>query len=963
MAIGQCPKGGKEVQQDFEDLVTDLHSTLISKRLKAVKGLGKLKADLVTEQLRKMLNDRSKEVRCATVEALGNCSPSNLPEILFPLSTDRSADVRLRVAHSLGNLETPESIKILIELLHDTKDDVADMAARSLAKFPGTGISHLIKSFGDRYWKVRRRACIALGRIGAKAAEYLRSALREPDSNVRFWAAVSLGKLKERTYIEDLLQHLNDENIGVRIACLKALREIGDPSVVNKLFEALSESSDQVRDVIFDILKDFGSHSIPFLIDSLSNEFWMGRSLAGRALAEMGSESIAPLLRALEGQDKERRFWAIKIMGQLRETSALPEIKKALLDPESEIRLAAAQAIGDFRLGELVPVLIERFLDPSWEVRREAHQGIVKCGEEAVSHLIKSLESIDEDVRYWTLRTLGELRPQKAFKPIVKLLKDRSWSIRRTASQILAKFGDEALLELTNLATEGDSEIRYWVLQTLGTIGSTISLPLLFKALEDSSTAIRAAAQKAIGNYGIGIFEDLITLLKSENRRRLESVVAAIHNLPADQVIPKLCQSLGKYDDHVNYWLRRAIAGFPLDARKPVKLLLESKANEVRRQALLVLSKIGQFADAEDILLHLKDEYWPARAAAAEALGMLGNSIAIDDLMIALEDEDEDLALSAAKSLGSIGDPKSVPALLTALSRESWTMKYQVIEILGRMKVKRAVSELIRILDEDTLDLKIPIIKTLGEIGHPESFKQLKERFLKEKESGAKMAYIDSLAKIGNPAILPDFLEMIKPDKSWEERRIAIKALGILKSPDSKGPLIDLLRETDVLVKREALNSLKLLLKPEEYASLEEKLSAGRRRQEMFTRYFQGGLNQMKLGAMADAEKSFLAALKIHPKSAGVYSALGNMYYKTGKLIEATKAYHMASTFEPRDPVLKINLGMVFYRRRAYREALAVFEALLKICDPKSQQSIYASKMVERIQLESKRAPGAPRGL
>ncbi|MBF0410301.1 MAG: HEAT repeat domain-containing protein [Candidatus Riflebacteria bacterium] len=951
------------MHQDFEDLVTDLKSTLITKRLKAVKGLGKLKTAAVCEPLREMLNDRSKEVRCAAVEALGNCRPQNLADILRPLSTDRSADVRLRVAHSLGNLENPDSVKILLELMKDQKDDVADMAARSLAKFIGTGIFHLIRSFSDRSWKVRQRAALALAKTGIRAAEHLRGALKENDSNVRFWATVSLGKLKERAFKNDLLERLNDDNTGVRIAALKALRDIGDPSVVSKLFEALSQSSDQVRDVIYDILKDFGSHSIPFLVDSLSNEFWLGRSLAARALAEMGSESITPLLKVMESQDKERRFWAIKILGQIREITALPEIKKALSDTEFNIRMAAVQAIGDFKLEELIPTLIERFLDPSWEVRREAHRSVVKAGNIAVEALSKSLLSSDEDIRFWSLRSLGEICEPSSFKPIVKLLKDKSWNIRKTASQVLAKFGEDALLELTNLATEGDSEVRYWVLQTLGQIGSKISLPLLFKALEDPSDSIRTAAQKALGNYGISIFDDLITLLKTDNRKRLESIASTMHNLPEEQVIPKLVQSLGKYDDHINFWLRRSIAGFPAQARKPVKLLLESKANEVRRQALLTLAMIGQFADSEEILPHLKDEYWPARAAAADALGALKNPVAVDELIIAIEDDDEDLALSAAKALGEIKDQKAVPALLSTLSRESWTLKFHIISILGKMKVRRAVPDLLKLIDEDTLDLKIPIIRAIGEIGHPESFKPLKERFNKESDSDARIEYLESFAKIGNPEVLPQFLEMIKPDKPWEERRIAIKALGVMKSPDSKAALLELLRDNDMLIIRETLNSLKQILTLEEYKSLEEKLTIRRKKTEAFQKYFQDGVNQMKLGAMVDAEKSFTNALKYNPKSAGVYSALGNLYYKTGKLINATKAYHMASTLEPRDIVLKINLGMVFYRRRAYTESMEVFNRIIKESEPKSQQGIYATRMIEKIQLESKRNPNRTGGL
>ena len=64
---------------------------------------------------------------------------------------------------------------------------------------------------------------------------------------------------------------------------------------------------------------------------------------------------------------------------------------------------------------------------------------------------------------------------------------------------------------------------------------------------------------------------------------------------------------------------------------------------------------------AQSFLSHLKDEYWPARIAAAETIGLIGDSTAVNHLLEALEDEDEDLALAAISSIGKIGDDQAVP--------------------------------------------------------------------------------------------------------------------------------------------------------------------------------------------------------------------------------------------------------------------------------------------------------------
>ncbi len=947
-----------QIQKEIEDLVTDLRSTLITKRLKAVKALGRLKTPIAVEPLSSILHDRSREVRCAAIEALGLINPGNLPDLLLPLVRDKSADVRLRVAHALGSCDTNESTEGLMTLMRDARDEVANMAARSLSRHPRASMALLIRQFGDKSWKIRSRSAMAISKMGKGAAEALKSAVEDNDANVRFWAAICLGHLRDRTHTKLLLEKLQDRDIGVRIAALRALREIGDPNVAAKLFEALSQPSEMIRDLIYEILKDFGTHSIPYLMDSLSSEYWMGRALAAQALTDMGSEAVFPLVSALESQDKERRYWAIKILGKMHEKSAYPEIRKFLSDPDPEIRMAALEAMSFYLNTDALPHIIERFLDPAWVVRKHASQAITRFGGKAVPNLLQALNSAEEDVRYWALRSIGTIKPNGVYTHLVRLFKDRSWTIRKTTSDVLGSYGEDALMELSALATDtADSETRYWVLRSLGKIRSGISLPLLFKALEDTSESIRDAAQKALANYGAEIIDDLFALFKSEKRSLLESVCNTFQRMNADLIVPRLCKNLGKFDEHVNYWIRRTLLGFRKEARSQIMQLLQSKSEEIRRQAILTIGQIGLPDDSTAIQPHLKDEYWPARIAAAETLGILGDSSAVSALSEALEDDDEDLAMAAIISLGKIGDDRAVPGLISTLQRESWSLKFQAIRILGEMRVNRAFIDLLKLLDEDTLDLKNHIIRSLARTTHQRCYEELKKRFDREKESDSRQAYIEALAELGNPEIIPEMIRLAQPESNWDERRAAIRGLGVIKATSAKTVLIQALKDKDPVISRDALAALEAILPPEEFIKTEKAIANARKQQEMFQKAFNEGMKQMRQGATREAEKFLKDAVKINPRAAYVYSALGNLYYKTGKLIDATKAYVMATSISPEDITLRLNLGMVYYRRRAYREAAQVFARIAKSAGPKSQQGIYAGKMLARIKIEAQQNP------
>ena len=948
------------IENEIEDLVTDLRSTLITKRLRAVRELGKAKYKAAVEPLGFVLNDRSKDIRCAAIEALFQINPKNLSELVIPLTHDKSADVRLRAARALSNCSDEEAFEALVVLLYDVKDEVANMAAKSLSKQPISRLSDLIKLFSDNSWKIRSRAAMAITKMGRQAVEALKIAVDDEDSNIRFWAITCLGHLRDRSNTELLLSRLSDNDTGVRVAALRALREIGDPNIASKLFEALSQPSEQVRDLVFEILKDFGTHSIPYLMDSLSNEFWMGRSLAAQALTDMGNDAVSPLVSALQSDDKERRFWSIKILGKMHEKSAFNEILKFLNDSDSEIRMAALGALSDFGDPVAIPYIIEKFIDSAWVVRKSASKAIVVFEQLAVQPLLKVLTSENEDMKYWALRALGEIKPKGITPVLIQRFKDTSWTIRNTTAEVLSEYGEDVLLDLTTLVKESDDlEVRYWIIRAIGKIHSSSSLMLLYELLEDPSESIRDATQKALSNYGTAIIDDLFALLKTDKRRVLESISSIFQHIGAETMVPILCDALGKYDEHMNYWIRRVLVAFKKNARQPVLGLLNSNEDEVRRQAILCIGQIGNPNDAEVIETHLKDEFWPARIAAAEVLGDLGDLSAVPALAEILEDDDEDLAAAAVIALGKLNDERAIPALISTLQREAWTLKFHAIRILGEMHVKRAFIDLIKLLDEDTLDLKNHIIKALSQIPHIRCYEEMKRRFDKEKDIDSRLAYIEAFSVIGDPAIIPDLIKLSQQKNNVDERRGAIRALGAMHAVQAKSVLIQNLKDEDATISRETLAALQLILSPEDYKKTEAVVSTIRKKQDLFRGKFDEGMNQMRLGNLKKAEEFLKEAASINPRAAYVYSALGNLYYKSGKLIDATKAYVMATNITPDDTTLKLNLGMVYYRRRAYKDAVNIFTSIAKKLGTSSQQGAYSLKMLNKIKKETEAAKAA----
>ena len=64
----------------------------------------------------------------------------------------------------------------------------------------------------------------------------------------------------------------------------------------------------------------------------------------------------------------------------------------------------------------------------------------------------------------------------------------------------------------------------------------------------------------------------------------------------------------------------------------------------------------------------------------------------------------------------------------------------------------------------------------------------------------------------------------------------------------------------------------------------------------------------------------------------------------------------MATNITPDDNTLKLNLGMVYYRRRAYKDAIDIFSKIAKALGQTSQQGAYSVKMLNKINKEMESA-------
>ena len=133
--------------------------------------------------------------------------------------THRKPAIRAMSAYELGRLQIKEAVGPLIEALRDPS------------------------------YEVRWNAAVALGNIGdPRAIEPLRQALQQDtDVSVQVCAVRSLGKFREPQLTRELLPYLKASNRGLRMAACWGVGELGDPTLATEITPLLNDPDEEVR--------------------------------------------------------------------------------------------------------------------------------------------------------------------------------------------------------------------------------------------------------------------------------------------------------------------------------------------------------------------------------------------------------------------------------------------------------------------------------------------------------------------------------------------------------------------------------------------------------------------------------------------------------------------------------------------------------------------------------------------
>ena len=293
-------------------------------RREVIYALGKIKDKRAVEPLLERLKDESMpEIRVATTGALADIGEKTaIPQLVMKSLNDPATEVRASASKALDRLIDQRAIPMLVELIKD--EDAGEYAKSKLDGLIGKDeVALILKEewLGDSATRL-----YIIDRIGklknSNAVPTLINALGSENPVVRSTAAISLGRIGDKSSVNALIKKVDDEDIEVCESVIKALGEIGAPECDTTLIRILRTGKE-----------------------------WSIRVVAAQSLGKLPATTIlSPIMKSLRDVDWEVRYFAAFALGELGDRRAFKALKyTGEEDTNTEVKEAARIAVAKIR--------------------------------------------------------------------------------------------------------------------------------------------------------------------------------------------------------------------------------------------------------------------------------------------------------------------------------------------------------------------------------------------------------------------------------------------------------------------------------------------------------------------------------------------------------------------------------------------------------------------------------------
>jgi HEAT repeat protein len=460
------------------------------------------------EPLLSMLKDALASPRTSEPEiilagrALGMLGEKRAVEPLVTALDDRSKGVRAAVAEALAAIKDAKGMEALFDSLAGGKakkqahEALEEMAGVKLPPDPAAWRS---------WWAENRRKPVAVPR-GAKPT-------------LPRTMPAEIQRLVGRLYAPEPLE---------RGKACEALGRLGGKAAPAVPFLVETLRDDGALDIVWkksDIWKT-----------DMHQPTTVGEE-AARALGQIGSAAVPPLLEALESADPFVRSNAAKALGDTRDKRGVDALVLLLKDKDVSVSSSAASSLGRIKDPRAVEPLLDVVRNGPYH--HGAADALREIGDRsAVDPLLAILSTGSGDAKAAAAHALGKFREPRAVEALLALVRDGP--ARREAVLALSGIHADAKVvdALIALLGAGSGKTRAAAALGLGFCANEKAVDPLLAALTDKDEDVQAEAAVALGRLGdpravAPLRAQAQTAKKKKARDAAHAAVRALEPVPA----------------------------------------------------------------------------------------------------------------------------------------------------------------------------------------------------------------------------------------------------------------------------------------------------------------------------------------------------------------------------------------------------------------------------------------------
>jgi HEAT repeat protein len=829
---------GKESIEPLKKELRNFESE--SRRGWAAEILGWLEAESATTALIESLFDVSPEVRARAAGALGKIKDNRAIAKLTELLVSEPAPfVRIRVSQALGAIGNPVVIHYLVNILKDPEWWVRVRAVEALEQMGEKSVPSLLVAMEDEDHEVRRRAALALERIG-----YVESILREyGKEDYKPELRKILLHIAKAGVIESLSDKLTSSDTQFKKRIVRILGEAGTRDAAEPLLDLLKQTSDWTLKarVIQSLGKVGAVEAIPLIIANLKNtEFWV-RWAAAEALGILDAKDyIDDVAAILDDPNPIARESALRALSMLRVTVHWDKIEHLLQDPSVRVRATALRVMRELGITAQSQKILDIMRESSDEVKIEAIKYFNAIRETSVQmDIIRLLPYGSEELRKEVVEYVKNVPPGN-FRDVRELFDESALPEHVTASliEIGALINDnEAYRFILEYTGSVDESLRERAFHGIASFGFSDNEPIFEKALFDPSKAVRTIVLASIGPSSKDDFfkkakvlandpdEDvrlaLALAIGGSGSDYFKPLVIKLLDDPSYRVVGGAFISFASYNDpkFLEHFyarknikeIRSEIVKISQDARF-TRIIddIRARAKESRNLEVALLFARDDREFGSELLSRLRETLDPViRLKAIEMLKIIALPEYFTSVLgIMKRDPYGEIRIEAMNVISAIGRADEVIAALASMLMDpAPDVRIRAADLLSRYKDPKALEALLHVLDTSDRDFREAVTTSLSELlsGEPEKVSELVKKVPETKMRKIGMAWL--MGKSQKKGATKLLLELANDDDP-EVRASAVGALAKFKKKSLLENMDKLIYDPNERVRAATVNAI-----------------------------------------------------------------------------------------------------------------------------------------------------------